>query len=107
MALRVTLFRAHEHSVAGKKNTFFCSIPMSNCSRGLVNEKYIGRCSEQNTSTKWNQACIREQLMIIYNNSIISWVKLIATITWRDTILIWKQRKWIKQFYDLSYQLHI
>ena len=58
MALRVTLFRAHEHSVVGKKNAFFCSIPTSNCSRGLVNAKYIGRCSEKNTSTKWNQACI-------------------------------------------------
>ena len=92
MALRVTLFRAHEQSTAGKnKNTLFCSIPMSM-------QKYIGWCSEQNSSTKWNQAFIRLQLMVIYNNnSIISWVKLIATITWRATILIWKQQKWTKQ----------
>ena len=97
MALRVTLFREHEHSAIGKKkNTLFFSIPLSNCSRGLTYAKYIGICSEQKNST-WNQACIRKQLMMIYNNNIISWVKLIATITWRATILIWKQWKWIKQ----------
>ena len=52
MALRVTLFRAHEQSVAGKnKNTLFCSIPMSM-------QNYIGWCSEKNNSTKWNQEFI-------------------------------------------------